>query len=359
MNSLFHEADFEGRDVVEASFSNDSKIGGFQAFDYFRDGSFYVLNVPGHTIGHVGALVRTTPDSQLSNNSYGALSAHVGSVEDGNLTQHTKIYTVNMKVALVTASSAGLGAAIAKVMVFNVRVVINYSSNASRAEALIDELHEVASRSKAPGSDCEGSDSTNVDSAVPRAVAFRADLGKRSDIEDLVSAAIKTYGRLDVVVSNGGWTRIRKFNDLDDNMDEDDWDKCFNINVKAHMWLMKVVRPHLEATEGAFITVASVAGVKPSGSSVPYAVTKAAQIHLVKCLARIMSPKVRVNSVSPSILMTDWGRQFPEESLNIAKEATLLKRFATVEDVADQVRLLALSPSITSQNIVIDAGFST
>ncbi|KIW56447.1 hypothetical protein PV05_05106 [Exophiala xenobiotica] len=62
-DSEFHEADFEGREVVEVSFSDDFKIGGFQMYDYFGDGSFYILNVPGHAIGHICGLVRTTPDT--------------------------------------------------------------------------------------------------------------------------------------------------------------------------------------------------------------------------------------------------------------------------------------------------------
>jgi len=62
-DSPFHEADFDGREVVEAPFSDDFKIGQFPAYDYFGDGSFYVLDVPGHAIGHVGALLRTTPDT--------------------------------------------------------------------------------------------------------------------------------------------------------------------------------------------------------------------------------------------------------------------------------------------------------
>ncbi|KAK5213157.1 hypothetical protein LTR41_000736 [Exophiala xenobiotica] len=62
-DSEFHEADFEGREVVEVAFSDDLKIGEFQAHDYFGDGSFYILNVPGHAIGHVSGLVRTTPDT--------------------------------------------------------------------------------------------------------------------------------------------------------------------------------------------------------------------------------------------------------------------------------------------------------
>lgn len=163
-----------------------------------------------------------------------------------------------MKVALITASSAGLGAAIARAMVSDMKIVLNYSSNESRVKVLIEELLSIASQSN----------NSNEDQGLPRVVAFRADIGKRLDIENLVSSAIRTYGRLDVVVSNGGWTQIRNFNDLDDNLDEEDWDKCFNINVKSHLWLVKAVMPHLEATEGAFVTVASVAGVKPSGSSV-------------------------------------------------------------------------------------------
>ena len=187
-----------------------------------------------------------------------------------------------MKVALITASSAGLGAAIAKAMVSDMKVVLNYSSNGSRAEELRHQLEEVVSRSQISNVKHDDSKSASVDFAAPRVVAIRANLGNRSDINDLVSATIKTYGRLDIVVSNGGWTRIRKFNDLDDNVEEDDWDQCFNINVKAHMWLMKAVKPHLEASEGAFITIASVAGVKPSGSSV----VGSPAYGYIKCLSR-------------------------------------------------------------------------
>jgi NAD(P)-dependent dehydrogenase (short-subunit alcohol dehydrogenase family) len=91
---------------------------------------------------------------------------------------------------------------------------------------------------------------------------------------------------------------------------------------------------------------------------VPYAVTKAAQIHLVKSLAVILAPKIRVNCVSPGMLLTEWGLKFPEAKRNAAINNTKLKRLATVEDVADQVRVLALSRSSTGQNISIDGGSS-
>lgn len=161
-----------------------------------------------------------------------------------------------MKVALVTASSAGLGAAIAKTLaVAGMRIVINFSSNAERANKVVAEMEAVVE--KTPGSASE-----------PRFAIIRADLGKKSDIQRLVAEAVAKMGHLDVVVSNGGWTRIRDFNDLDDNSDEEDWDKCFDINVKSHLWLLQASRKYLESNHGSFTTIASVAGVKPSGSSI-------------------------------------------------------------------------------------------
>jgi len=138
-------------------------------------------------------------------------------------------------------------------------------------------------------------------------------------------------GRLDVVVSNAGWTRITNFSNFDEGVLDEDWDKCFLYNVKAHLWLSYAAHKELVKNEGAFITTASVAGVKPSGSSLPYAVTKAAAIHLSKSLANILAPGVRVNSVSPGLLLTEWGMKFSEEKREKSREATRLKRLATVE----------------------------
>lgn len=165
-------------------------------------------------------------------------------------------------------------------------------------------------------------------------------------------------GRLDVVVSNAGWTRMTNFLNIEEGVNDEDWDKCFVMNVKTHLWLAYASKDALAATEGTFISTASVAGVKPSGSSLPYAVTKAAQIHLVKGLAVILAPKVRVNCVSPGLMLTEWGMRFPESKREAATNNTKLKRLATVEDVADQVRTLALSRSVTGQNLSIDGGSS-
>ena len=157
-------------------------------------------------------------------------------------------------VALITAGSAGLGAATAKLFASSgIRVVINYASNASRAEQVVEELEKLSPIPKEAG--------------TKNFTSIRADLSKRDDVARLVSEAIAEMGKLDVVFSNGGWTQIRNFQDLDDNVNEEDWDRCFNMNVKSHLWLMHAARKWLDESEGVFITTASLAGVRPSGSS--------------------------------------------------------------------------------------------
>ncbi|KAG4438895.1 hypothetical protein IFR05_005630 [Cadophora sp. M221] len=249
-------------------------------------------------------------------------------------------------VILVTAGSAGLGAAAAKLFATaGYRVVINYSSNESRASDLILELEKLSLLQ-----------STN--DAERNFLAIKADLTKKSEIANLVSETLAGMKRLDVVFSNGGWTVVTNFNDLDDNVDEDIWDRCWNMNVKSHLWLFHAVKEHLKTSEGCFITTASLAGVKPSGSSIAYSVTKAAQIHLVKTLATISGPHIRVNSVSPGLLLTEWGLRFPQEKQDASRAKTKLNRFATVEDVAEQVLCFAKSKSVTGSNAIIDAGWS-
>lgn len=163
-----------------------------------------------------------------------------------------------MKVALVTASSAGLGAAIAKCLAPEMRVVINYASSADRAAQVKAEMEAIAEKHSSSSSSDNG----------PRFGIIQADLGKRGDIERLVAETVAMMGRLDIVVSNGGWTRVREFRDLDQNVDEEDWDRCFDINVKSHLHLLHTARKYLDEAKGAFVTIASTAGVKPSGSSI-------------------------------------------------------------------------------------------
>ncbi|CAD0019388.1 unnamed protein product [Aureobasidium pullulans] len=205
------------------------------------------------------------------------------------------------KVALITAGTAGLGAAIAR--------------------DVLKELNNIPS--------------TVSSQTSPRFHAIKADIGNRDAITTLIQETITTMGRLDVVISNAGYTRLTNFMNFDEQHFDEDWDKCFLYNVKAHMWLAYAAREHLDKTEGAFITTASIAGVKPSGSSLPF------------------------NSVSPGLMLTEWGYKFSEQKREAHKNNTKLKRLPEVDDVAEQVRTLALSKSMTGQNIIIDCGLTS
>ena len=172
------------------------------------------------------------------------------------------------KIALVTGGSAGLGAAIARLLArdLGMSVVINYSQNEGRAEDLLNELRGVKQQD-------DGLD-------PPVFQAIKADLHNKQGVTRLIEETVAaTGGRLDVVVSNFGWTRMTNFTDLDEGVDEEDWDRCYNANVKSHLWLLYGARKYLEEAnkreEGSavFVSTASTAGVKPAGSSLvrPYA----------------------------------------------------------------------------------------
>lgn len=158
------------------------------------------------------------------------------------------------KFALVTAGSAGLGAAIAYELAVKcgMSVIINYNSNADRATTLVSTLR----------ADTAGRRGAQVFHSI------QGDLQDQTEVLRLVSETLAlSGGRLDVVVSNYGWTCMTDLYDLEQGVAEADWDRCFQANVKSHLWLFHAARPALEAAEGVFISTASVAGVKPSGSS--------------------------------------------------------------------------------------------
>ncbi|KAJ4057558.1 hypothetical protein NW761_002839 [Fusarium oxysporum] len=249
-------------------------------------------------------------------------------------------------VVLVTAGTSGLGLCVAeKLIQAGASVAINYASNEERAHDAFVHLNQLAAKSfsQDTGSRC---------------LKIKADVTKKEGIQDLVNQTVSAMGRIDAVVSNAGWTKFANFHDIDDNVDEEVWDRCYAANVKSHMFLCHAAKKYLEEAKGAFVMTASVAGVKPSGSSIAYSVTKAAQIHLSKTLATVMAPSIRVNSVSPGFMETNWIVNMPQSKIDDAREKTLLKQITKVEDVAEQIILLIKSESVTGSNVVIDSGFS-
>lgn len=142
-----------------------------------------------------------------------------------------------------------------------------------------------------------------------------------------IQETIRAFGGLDGIIGNAGWTKFTDFNDLD-AMSEADWDKCFAVNVKGQHALIKEALPTFKKNPegGFFIITSSVAAKSLGGSSMAYSVTKAAQVHLMKCIAKVAGEKARINAVLPGLLLTDWGNLYGDERINALKEASALKK---------------------------------
>jgi NAD(P)-dependent dehydrogenase (short-subunit alcohol dehydrogenase family) len=136
-------------------------------------------------------------------------------------------------------------------------------------------------------------------------------MGKEEDCIKSVKETVSQLGGIDIIVSNAGYTRFSDINDINAPTVED-LDLCYAINVKAQLFLMREAAPTFKANSegGQFIMSSSVAGIKTSGSSLPYSVTKAAQLHLMKLMATSQGPKIRVNAILPGLLLTDWVSLF-------------------------------------------------
>lgn len=173
-----------------------------------------------------------------------------------------------------------------------------------------------------------------------------------SDIKNCIKTTIDAFGGLDIIIGNAGFTKFSNFKDLD-AMSYEEWDKCWNTNVKGNHALLKEALPTLNANPdgGVFILTSSVAGKSLSGSSMAYSVTKAAQIHLMKCLAHTQGPKIRVNAVLPGLLLTDWGNLYGDDRINGLKNVAALKKETELGDCAQMFVDIARNTSMTGQAV--------
>lgn len=139
-------------------------------------------------------------------------------------------------------------------------------------------------------------------------------------------------------------------------MSDDDWMQCYKTNVLSHLWLMQACKAELVANKGAFVISASVAGLKPSGSSMAYSVSKAGTVHLAKSLAKACAP-ARVNAVAAGVMLTEWSKGFTDEHVAKVKASNALDMICEVEDVAGAYVSLCENGSMTGQIVEVSAGF--
>jgi len=228
------------------------------------------------------------------------------------------------KSIIVTGSGGGIGEGIAKRLAAEGAKVIVNDINVALGEKVVADIV------KAGGT----------------ASFFAADVTKTDEVKALVDAAVQRYGRLDVMVNNAGWTH-RNQPALD--VSEDDFDKCYAINVKSIYLATIHATPVFRAQGGgSFINIASTAGVRPRPGLTWYNGSKGAVITTSKSLAAELGPdNIRVNCINP-VFNPDTGlsAEFAGGPLDEERKARFrasipLGRFSTALDVANAVLYLA------------------
>lgn len=234
------------------------------------------------------------------------------------------------KVAVVTGSSSGIGAAVARMMAAEgARIVVNSVSSVAAGEELAGEL--------------------------PDAAYVQADIADESQARALVDATVERYGRLDILVNNAGATRVIPHADLA-AVTDDDWKRILGTNIVGTWYVTRAAVDALRAAGGGcVINVTSIAGVRPTGSSIPYAVSKAGLNHLTLLLANVLGPEIRVNAVAPGLVDTPWTADWGPVKQTWADRAPL-RRTGTTEDVARVCLTVATAEWMTGEVVLVDGG---
>ncbi len=240
------------------------------------------------------------------------------------------------KVAVVTGGSRGIGRAIAEDLAANgAKVVVNFHSNAAAAQDVVDTIV------------------TNGGTAV----AIQADVGNFDAAQELIKAAISTYGQLDILVNNAGTTR----DTLLMMMKEDQWDVVMATNLKSVFNCCKAAtRPMVRKRKGGrIINISSVSGIIGQPGQANYAASKAGIIGFSKSLAKeIGSRKITVNVVAPGFVLTDLTSDLDADLVEKSLEFIPLGRWGDAQEIANAVTFLASDKAsyITGEVLQVDGG---
>ncbi len=243
------------------------------------------------------------------------------------------------QVAIVTGAASGFGAEIARRYI------------AEGAKVMLSDINETGVQEVAA-------------SLGGNAAAVRCDVSKRADIENLVAAAVKRFGTLDIVVNNAGYTH--KNQPLLD-VDEETFDRMFDINVKSIYLMTLATVPIMRAKKrGNIINIGSVSGMRPRPGLVWYSASKAAVNLMSKAMAAELGPdNIRVNAIAPVLSPTGMIESFmgmldtPENRKKFLGNIPL-GRLATPTDIAKAAVYLASDDSdfITGVEFPVDGGRS-
>jgi len=240
------------------------------------------------------------------------------------------------KVAVVTGSSKGIGAAIAKHLAAEgASVVVNYASSKEGADTVVAEIEKAGGKATVVG----------------------GDVSKADEAQGIINATIENYGRLDVLVNNSG---VYEFLPIE-GITEDHFHRIFNVNVLGAILTTQAALKYL--TEGSsIINIGSaVTSLNPPNSAV-YTGTKGALDAITSVLAKELGPrKIRVNSINPGIVETEGSRAAGFIGSDFEKAVigqTPFGRTGQVDDIAPTAVFLASDDSrwLTGEHLIASGG---
>ena len=242
--------------------------------------------------------------------------------------------TMENRVALVTGGAGSIGIAICR----------RLAAAGSRVVVLdVHDAETLRQRAEARPGDGHMGVSASVDDSAMLAKA--------------AAQVTDRYGALDLLVNCAGITRFVAHDDLD-GLDDELIDRIFRVNWRGSFACIRAFRPLLEADEGGLVVnISSIAGVTGIGSNVAYCASKAAMNAMTLSLARALAPRIRVVSVSPGVVDTDFIKSLDPAWRSEQEERTPLKRFAEPEEVAEAVLATATSLRFSTGCIIpVDGG---
>ncbi|CAG2164655.1 unnamed protein product [Oppiella nova] len=241
------------------------------------------------------------------------------------------------KVVLVTGSSAGIGAGVAKLFSLLGANVVVTGRNQSRIDSVAQEAQELSPNKLKP-------------------LKVTADLRVSADVKRLYDTTMKTFGRLDVLINNAG---IYPMSNISTDNLINQWNDIFNTNVIPMVELVRLAVPALQKSQGSIIDMSSILGIAPAATQLAYSTSKATVLHLTRILALELGPLgIRVNTINPGAIAVERTVVISGKAFDELIPRTPLRRNGHALDIAKGAVFLASSDAqfITGANLVIDGG---
>lgn len=233
------------------------------------------------------------------------------------------------QVVLVTGGGTGIGKATCKRFAeWGAKIVLNY--NRSEQEAVLT------------GKELEDSGA--------EVLLLQADVSRDDEVREMVKKAVNHFGGIHYLINNASITKQIELSDLE-AVTDDVWRNLLDVNVKGMFYCARAVAPVMKQQKmGSILNMGSIAGITGSGSSLPYAVSKAAVHGLTKSLAHALAPVIRVNCIAPAAVSTRWWKG-EEEKMKRLSGHLPLQRISVPEDIADLIGAIVTQESMTGQII--------